>query len=302
MFHLMGANNRLVPAAAVAALLAVAAQAPAQGQTLERIATAKDVRVGFVADEPPFTFDSGTPQGYAIDLCRVVVQQIAIRVHGLTTTFVETGPDYGFNAVADGDIDLLCGAMTETLQRREMVDFSEPIFVSGISAVVHPEAPRILHELAFGDREISPPRSLELTPFARLRLGVRTGTTTEEQLRRAVAAGSYDADIIGYSNHHEGITAIRAGKIDAYFADRGLLDGLLAASGGAGGLMLGSRLLSREPYAIAMRRGDSNLRLLVDRALTRFYQTPAFAELLTRYFGDDAGDIREQIIGFSVPE
>jgi ABC-type amino acid transport substrate-binding protein len=60
--------------------------------------------------------------------------------------------------------------------------------------------------------------------------------------------------------------------------------------------------LTREIYAIGMRRDDADLRLQVDRALTKFYQSPEFTALLWRYFGTDATEARSQIVALATPD
>ena len=288
----------------LAAVALAGASAAVPAQTLDRIASTKTVQIGFVAEQAPFAFKGadGTPTGYAIDLCAVVVRAIGRRVEGVTARYVETTVADAFDAVAAGRIDLLCGAITATLDRRASTDFSEPIFLTGMSALMHVHSLRNLRELFFGDREISPPRSPEMRPFATMRIGVRLGTTTETVLRRAIERGKYEAAIVGYTAHADGLEALESRDIDAYFADRALLIGLLAKARDPSSLVLGARIFSREPYAIAMRRGDADMRLLVDRALTEFYGTPQFAVLLERYFGAEAPAIAAQILTLSTPE
>jgi polar amino acid transport system substrate-binding protein/glutamate/aspartate transport system substrate-binding protein len=292
--------RRLLPAAV--ALAAMSSGVPAQ--TLERIAATKTVQIGFVADQAPFasTSSDGVPTGYAIDLCAAVVRAIGRRFEGVTARYVNTTMTDAFKAIANGRIDLLCGAITATLERRESVDFSEPIFLTGMSALMHAHPQHYLRELFLGAHEISPPRSLEMAPFETLRIGVRIGTSTEAVLRQAVASGGYRAEIVGFAGHADGLAALEAREIDAYFADRGLLIALFAKARDPAALELGTRLFTREPYAIAMQRGDDDLRLLVDRALTEFYGTPEFSALLSRYFGHEAPQIGAQVIALSIPE
>lgn len=277
---------------------------PASGQTLERIQATKVLRIGYVADQAPFSSSGagGGPVGYGIDICGKIAQALEQRIPQVKIEYIPTTLAAAFAAVSDGNIDLLCGAITATLTRRESVDFSEPIFVTGASALLRADATRNLRELFMGDREISPPRSPEIHPFELDAVGVRSGTTTEVALRQAVAAGGYNVEIVSFATHAEGLAALESRRIDAYFADRVLLEELVAKSDDPTGFILGKRLFTREPYAVAMKRGDSDLRLLVDRALTQFYQTPEFSALLAKYFPTDRADIQAQILAQSLPE
>jgi ABC-type amino acid transport substrate-binding protein len=276
----------------------------ASAQTLDRIAATKTIHIGFISGQVPFAIPSadGPPTGYAIDLCNRVVMEIRGTIPGISVNYVETNLADAFKAVAAGDIDLLCGAVTATLGRREIVDFSEPIFVTGASALLRTDSPSDLRELFLGERSISPPRSLEMRSFQTSHVGVRADTTTEVVLRRAVTEGGYAATVTRYPTHEDGLSALEAREIDAYFADRALLVGLLARAQRPSRLILGTRLLTHEAYGIAMARGDSDLRLLVDRVLSAFYATPDFALLLGTYFGTQAAEFQSQIKAASMPE
>ena len=286
----------------LACCLATVSVAPAQ--TLEQIAATKAVRIGFVVDHAPFASKSADrpPEGYSIDLCKKVVAEMAATIGSVQTNYIETTLAEGFSAVADGRIDLLCSAITITLTRREVVDFSEPIFVTGASAILRRDSPRDLRELFLGERTISPPRSLELRPFAKSRIGVRGGTTTEAVLKRAIVEGGYAAEIVVFPAHADGLRALEDRDVDAYFADRVLIARLLNTAEDASDIVLADRLLTNEFYAIAMKRGDSDLRLLVDRTLSKLYSDVEFLALLEKHFGGQAAAIEAQIRAQAIME
>ena len=290
--------------AVLLSLVCVLAGRPALAQTLDRVQATKSLRIGYIADQAPFSSNeaAGGPEGYAIEICDEIARAIGERVPGVKVEYVPTTLAGAFTAVSDGNVDLLCGAITATLTRRESVDFSEPIFVTGAGALLRADATRNMRELFMGVRSISPPRSPELHPFEIDAVGVRSGTTTEPALRQAVTAGGYNVEIVTFATHAEGLAALENRRIDAYFADRVVLEELAAKSDNPAGLIVGTRPLTREPYAIAMKRGDSDLRLVVDRALTQFYATPEFPALLAKYFPADRASLREQILALSLPE
>ena len=289
---------------ALAFALGAALSHVAAAQTLTQVALTKTVRIGFVADQAPFASmgSNGAPVGYAIDLCDRVVAEIGRSIADVKPAYAETTLDDAFAAVAAGRIDLLCGAITITLERRRTVDFSQPIFLTGMSGLLRTDLPRDLRELFLGERTISPPRSSELRPFATSRVGVRGGTTTEAILRRTVAEEGYGAEILDFTTHAEGLAALESREIDAYVGDRALLVEMLGKAREPSRLVVASRLFTREPYGIAMRRGDSDLRLMADRALSHFYATPEFTALLAKYFADQAPTVQAQILAQSLPE
>jgi ABC-type amino acid transport substrate-binding protein len=117
------------------------------------------------------------------------------------------------------------------------------------------------------------------------KIGVRGATTTERLLRAALRQMKLAATVVIMKDHRDGLRQLEGGAIDAYFADHSLLVGLLNQSAAPGKLKVASQLLSREPYALALRRGDSEFRLAVDWSLSRIYRSPAILALYKRNFG-----------------
>ncbi len=49
-------------------------------------------------------------------------------------------------------------------------------------------------------------------------------------------------------------------------------------------LLIAKDYLTREPYALALARGDDDFRLLVDRTLARLYRSPAIDKIFAAEF------------------
>lgn len=280
--------------------LCLSAHAAAAAQTLDLISQRKTVRIGYIADEQPFSFKKGgKPAGYTIDLCRMIADEIGRKVSGLKKEYVETTLAGGFDAVRSGKVDLLCGATTISLGRREAVDFSQPIFLTGASALLRKDSPEYLQILFLEKRPI---RAADMQASSGSAIGVRADTTTGAALRAALGPDVPETRVVDFATHEEGLKALEDHKIDAYFADRSLLLGLSGRARNRSALELGERLFTLEPYGIVLRQDDSAFRLLVDRALTAFYLSDGFPKLLKSYFGDEAPLLRSEIIMRSVPE
>lgn len=288
----------------LAAILLAAVPAVSSAQSLERLTATKILHIGFIDGEAPFAAKGadGAPAGYAIDLCKEVEKSIAARIPDIKAIYVETTLTDAFHDVVSGKIDLLCGAVTDTLSRRELVDFSQPIFITGISALLRRNAPADIRNLVLDAREVSPPRSPMLRTFATYTFGVRSGSTAADVLRQVMLAEGYNAAIVQYDSHEAGLAALAAKEIDAYFADRSLLIGLLRQRQPAAAFEVADRWFTHEPYGIALPRGDWEMRLLVDRTLSHFYASPSYVEVLDKYFGDQAPSIARTILMQSLPE
>jgi polar amino acid transport system substrate-binding protein len=268
--------------------------------TLDAIAQRDIVRIGYIADEAPFSSrkPDEKPAGYAIDLCGRIADDIEHVVPGLKRDYVEMTLANGFDAVKSGQIDLLCGAITVNLSRRETVDFSEPIFLTGASALLRTDSPNYLQGLFLDKpavRRVSQPAKSTSV------IGVRANTTTGAILREAGGIEESKTRIADFDTHEDGLKALEEHRIDAYFADRALLLGLARRAHDPSALEVGDRLFTHEPYAIALKRDDADFRLLVDRALTDFYLSDEFLPLLQSYFGAEAPMLHTQIMMEHVP-
>jgi len=171
-----------------------------------------------------------------------------------------------FSAVAEGRIDLLCGASTITLSRREIVDFSIPTFADGASMLAPKGA------------------SQDFSALAGKRIGVRAGTTTEEALQASLSSFGIEAQVQPVFDHAHGLHAVETGAIDAYFADQSILYALLASSTEKDRLVVAGNTLTLELHGLALPLGDHRFRLEVDRALSQMYRAGRMAAIFTSVF------------------
>ena len=250
-------------------LLATALLAlPASAQTLERIKETGELKLGYRTDAAPlsFTDEQGQPAGYSTLLCAGVAQAIAnqLQMTDLLATFHAVDATDRFDKVASGEIDLLCGAATITLERRELVDFSVPTYVDGTAVLLPKDA------------------SDDLAELVGKKVGVRSGTTTLEALNNTIASLGVEAEVIRFVDHKAGLAAMKSGEIDAYFADQSILLYLAYAGQEAKPFKVTGTILTIEKQGLAMARGDADFRLVVDRAISDLFNNGTMEELFQR--------------------
>jgi ABC-type amino acid transport substrate-binding protein len=257
--------------AAVLGGLALAAGTAAAG-TLDDLRQTKTIRIAYRDDAPPFSYKgkTGKPAGFMVDLCRDVAKNLAqqLNLPELNVAYVTVTAVNRFDAIVDGKADLLCEPTTQTLSRRERVDFSIPTFIDGAGLLIRSDGPKSLS--ALGGRKI----------------GVLAGTTTEQELHASLKDAGIVADVIPAQTHQQGLAMLDDGKVSAYFADRGILMSLAGESKAPGKLLLADNYLTIEPYALALRHGDEAFRLAVDRALSKIYRSDEITTIFARAFGD----------------
>jgi ABC-type amino acid transport substrate-binding protein len=267
--------NRL--AALLAALLCLPAIALAQGaQTpldgrMKKIKESQSIGVAYRTDAMPFSFEENKQAaGYSVDLCRRIVgaleQQLGVKE--LKIRWVPVTVQNRFETVAKGQADLECGSSTVTLGRMKEVDFSSFVFVDGTGILVK----ATLAAKSLGD-------------LGGRRIGVIAGSSNEKALNDALKARVINATVVAVKTRDDGLAQLEAGTIDAFASDRVLLIGLAGKAKEPKSLALLTEALSFEPYAIALPRGDWQMRLAVNTALAQIYRSGAIGEIYGRWFG-----------------
>jgi len=263
--------------AALAALLmlpaiafAQSASAPLEGR-LKKIKDSQSIGVAYRTDAAPFSFEENKQAaGYTIDLCRRVIgaleQQLGVKE--LKVRWVPVTVQNRFETVAKGQADLECGSSTVTLGRMKEVDFSSFTFVDGTGLLVKAS----LGAKAIGD-------------LGGKKIGVIAGTSNERALNEALKSRVINATVVPVKTRDDGLAQLEAGTIDAFASDRVLLIGLAGKAKDAKSLALLTDALSFEPYAIALPRGDWQMRLAVNTALSQIYRSGAIGEIFGRWFG-----------------
>ena len=255
------------------AAFAMLASGSADSGTLDTARQTKALRIAYREDAPPFSFtdDAGLPTGFMVDLCKSVAKHIGeqLDINDLKLAYVLVTAENRFDAIENGKADLLCEPTSETLSRREQVDFSIPTFVDGASLLVGGDAP--------GD----------FRALSGKKIGVLAGTTTEQSLRDTLARANIAAEVAPAKTHLDGLAMLDKGEIVAYFADRAILTYLASKSSDASKLRLAENYFSLEPYALALPRGDEDFRLAVDRALSHIYRSGEIGVVFAHTFGNE---------------
>jgi ABC-type amino acid transport substrate-binding protein len=275
------------------ALLAAALLPPAQAAgTLERAAQAGKLRLGYRADARPFAYrdESGDAAGYSVELCKTIAEAVKAeaRVSALAVEWVPVTLEGRFRDVQQGKVDLLCGADTVTLARREEVSFSIPVFPGGIGVLLHADSSfRLRQILTKGEAarrplwRASPAQILEQQTFS-----VVAGTTSESWLRERRETLKIPAKVVTVDSYEAGIQRVLERKVNVFFGDRAILLDAATRSAAARDLVVLDRHFTHEPLALGLARGDEDFRLLVDRTLSRLFRSKEFRDLYGTWFGE----------------
>lgn len=248
-----------------------AATGMAQADVLQQIKDRGLIRLGVREGAPPFSYHDpgGAPAGLAVALCNEVAKRLAPQIGqgSLGIEYVTVSATGRFPALAEGKTDLHCGPASATLARRATLDFSILYFVDGAAAAIRPGT----YDSIFDKRSGT--------------FGYLAGTTTEAVVKDLAERNSIKAAFKPQPSHKAGLAALAAGEVDIYFGDQAILLFQIADSGLADTVAVTDEIFSFEPYALAMKAGETRLRLEVDRALSEIYDSGLIYRLILRELG-----------------
>jgi putrescine:ornithine antiporter len=280
-----------------------AALQPATAGTLERVRARGTLLLGYYTDAQPMSYrePSGNAAGYAVMLCQKVADEVktALGLPQLAVAWVPLTPDTGMQQVQQGKIDLLCGADATSLANREKVSFSLPVFPGGISALLRADAPKALQNVLEERPEPYRPiwRASPFSPIQHKTLSVVAGTPAVEWGKARASKLRLVSKLDTVDSYGAGVAKVVNGDSDVLFGDRAVLLAQARRSPDARKLRVLTRHFTYEPQALALARNDDDFRLVVDRALSRFYASPKFGDAYKAMFGPADADTVEYFRG-----
>jgi glutamate/aspartate transport system substrate-binding protein len=238
--------------------------------TLKKINDSGEVRIGYRENSPPFAFLDAQrkPLGYSLDLCEIVVEEIAaelgkdIRVIRRPVT-----PENRFDLVNSGDVDLECGSTTNNLERRKTMAFSPTMFVTGTKLLVR----RGSGILNFRD-------------LAGKTVVLTRGTVHETAIPKLAQRQNIPIKFVFASDHGESFQLLAAGKADAFANDDVQLYGMVAEKKAAADFRVVGDFLTYADYALMFRKDDPEFAEVVERAFHKLAGSREIVAIYERWF------------------
>ena len=252
---LLAACGKKEPAAPAPAAAAASASAPARAYV-----------VGTDAAYAPF--ESQNEKGEIVGFDIEVLQAIAKKA-GIELKFVNTPWEGIFNALGQGDRDMVVSAVTITEERKQTMDFSDPYF----------DAQQLI---AVKDGS-------KIASFADLKkrkVGVQTGTTGDEAVSKLL--GKTSSAIKRFESTPLALKELEAGGVDAVVADNGVVVHYVANNPGGKFKTVADKEFVPEQYGVAFKKGNAELQAKVNQGLAAIKADGSYAQIFTRYFGATA--------------
>jgi len=266
----IGAVFLLLTAVPATAQRAGALNVAYSSATLKRIDETGIVRLGYRENSPPFAFlDAGRkPIGYSLDLCEIVVDEIAREVgKNLTVEYRPVTPENRFELVTSDAIDLECGSSNNTAERRKIVAFSPTTFVTGTKLLV---------------RRGSGIRSLR--DLAGKTIVLTRGTVHATVIPRLAERQKLPISFVFAADHNESFQTLAAGKADAFANDEVQLFGMLAETRSGSDFRIVGDFLTYADYALTLRKDDPEFAEVVERAFHKLSGSREIVAIYERWF------------------
>ncbi len=218
-------------------------------------------------DYPPFNFagPDGNPVGFNVDLARMICEELKVNCTVQMRRF-----DTLFDALNENCGDAAIASISVSDQTRRRVDFSDPYY--------RPSA-------RFVGRRASPIDNVSPERLEGKKVAVVAGSAHEQYLRMLFT----EAEPRPYRDAETAREALRRGDVDLLFGDGYALSFWLngASSTGCcvfiGGPFVESHYFG-EGVGVAVKRGNDTLRMGINWALFRIWETGRFTDLWLRYF------------------
>jgi putative glutamine transport system substrate-binding protein len=163
----------------------------------------------------------------------------------------------------NGQVDVVIATMTITEERRQVVDFSESYFEAGQSLLVPKESS------ISGIQDLS----------GKTVIAVK-GSTSAANIREKVP----NAQVKEYENYAEAFMALKSKKGETLTTDNSILLGMQQEDPN---FKLVGGIFTREPYGIAVRKGDAEMLKAVKEMLKNLKASGKYSEIYQQWFGTE---------------
>ncbi len=237
--------------------------APAPVASAPAPAPAKVYVVGTDAAYAPFESqnEKGEIVGFDID----VVTAIAAKA-GIQVKFVNTPWEGIFNALGQGDRDLVVSAVTITEERKGTMDFTEPYF-DAVQLIAVKEGSKVAK---FAD-------------LKKLKVGVQTGTTGDEAVSKLL--GKTNTNVKRFESTPLALKELEAGGLDAVVADNGVVNHYVANNPGGKFKTVSDKEFVPEQYGIAVKKGNAELLAKLNDGLKAIKADGSYDQIYAKNFG-----------------
>ncbi len=208
-------------------------------------------------------FESQNEKGEIVGFDIDVVHAIAAEA-GIAVTFANTPWEGIFNALKQGDRDLLVSSITITDERKLSMDFTDPYFDAHQLIAVKAGSTIVRFEDLKGRK-----------------VGVQTGTTGDETISKL--QGKNSPDVKRFESTPLALKELETGGIDAVVADNGVVVNYVKNNAGNKFKTVNDAAFAPEHYGIAVKKGNAALLAKLNKGLAAIKANGSYDRIYASY-------------------
>lgn len=226
------------------------------------VAYAEDVKICVEGAYPPFseTSETGEVVGFDVDIANALCEEM-----GNSCEMVKVDWDGIIPALTEKKCDAIVASMTDTEERRQVIDFTAKYYNSPVKVVA--------------------PEGTMIADLDGKKIGVQRGTVSQEFVEEHYP----DMEIVAYGALDEALLDLTSGRVDAVAADAIPADtGFLQTEEGEGyAFVEDQKDVPGDDIAIGVRQGEDEFRDALTNAIGAIRESGKYAEINDAYFSYD---------------
>jgi glutamate/aspartate transport system substrate-binding protein len=257
--------------AAIVVTTTAATHAQTGSGTLAKVQQTGQITLGHREASIPFSYLDAEqkPVGYAMDLCSRIVDAVRaeLKMPAVKVGLQPINLGNQIPLLTNGTIDIVCGPVTNTLERQKQVAFSNTIFVSSIRAAAR--------------------RSENIKRFSDLggkNVALTAASTSVTLLGQREQEEKFETRKLMSPDHAASWLLVTTGRASAFVMDDILLASMVANSAKPDDYVLLDEALRVEPYGLMFRKDDPQFKALVDGTLASLVKSGELQSLYAKWF------------------
>jgi polar amino acid transport system substrate-binding protein len=231
--------------------------------TLQEIKARGKLIAGVKTDFPPFGFvdEKGVNKGFDADIAKALAKELFGKEEAVEFVAVTSGNRIAF--LTTNKIDIILASMTITEERKKVIDYSIPYFMSGHLILVHKDS-----------------KIAKYQDLAGKKVATTQGSTGDIVTGELVPT----ADRIKFQHNSESLQALKDRRVEAFVQDDVLLIDLQKRNPEL--KIVGWPPFRPAPYGLGVRKGDKEWLDVVDAAIAKLKKSGEYQKLWDKWFGE----------------
>jgi glutamate/aspartate transport system substrate-binding protein len=254
---------------AIAALAAGSALAQAN-DTIAKVKASGVITMG-VRDSSgglSYTLGDGKYAGFHVDLCQRIIANLEKQIgKKLEVKYLPVTSQNRIPLTQNGTVDIECGSTTNSAARQKDVSFVNTTYVEEV---------RIAVKAKSGINSIA--------QLSGKTVATTTGTTSVQLLRKHERAHNVNFNEIFGKDHADSFLLLESGRADAFVMDGQILAGNIATSKNPSDYKIVGEVLSVEPIAIMIRKGDAGIKKVADDTVDALMKSGEMQKIYDKWF------------------